>query len=165
MSVAGREQDIRSLPRRNTRRHPPTPTLTHTYTSTPTTAQAYKKKDYQTALQHYTAAIKLDHSNIAALNNRAVTYLALNMHTEAAADTAAVLAAQPDNVKALLRHAAACEALGRGQEATADCKKVLQLEPQNAEAKQRLGRLAGAGEEGQQQQEVGEYPPPPRDGQ
>lgn len=118
--------------------------------------EAYRKRDYQAALGHYTAALKLDPSNTAARNNRAQAYLALHMHQQAAADTAAVLEAEPQNVKALLRRAAAREGLSQCQEAAADCRRALELEPFNVEAKQRLAKLQeqlGAGGDQQQQQE------------
>lgn len=124
--------------------------------------EAYKKRDYATALEHYTAAIKLDPDNLAARNNRSMAYLALNMFTEAAADTSAVLQADPTNVKALLRQAAAHEGLGQQQEAVTDWRRVLELEPKNADAQQRLAKL----QETQPQQpqhcwQQGELPPPP----
>jgi stress-induced-phosphoprotein 1 len=121
--------------------------------------QAYKKRDYATALEHYTAAIKLDPDNVAARNNRSMAYLALNMFKEAAADTSAVLQADPTNVKALLRQAAAHEGLGQQQEAAADWRRVLELEPKNADAQQRLAKLQET--QPQQPQQQGEFPPPP----
>lgn len=126
------------------------------------TMQAYRKREYEAALGHYTAAIKLDSSNIAARNNRAMAYLALNMYQEAAADTAAVLEADPTNVKALLRQAAAHEGMGDMQAAAADCKRVLELEPKNQDAQQRFVRVQQQlGGSEQQQQQQPEFPPPP----
>jgi tetratricopeptide (TPR) repeat protein len=130
--------------------------------------QAYKKCDHATALQHYTAAIKLDPANTAARNNRAMAYLALDMFKEAAADTSEVLQAEPNNVKALLRRAAANEGLGAAQQAAVDCKRALELEPNNGTAQLQLGRLQaklGSSIELQQDKQQKEFPPPPAEPQ
>lgn len=107
-------------------------------------SQAFAKGDWQAALEQFTASLKLDSANIAARNNRALTYLKLEMFSEAAADCSSVLAADSSNVKALLRRAAAHEGLGQQQEALADLLQALQLQPQNAEAKARLAVLEPA---------------------
>ncbi|WIA13116.1 hypothetical protein OEZ85_006714 [Tetradesmus obliquus] len=106
--------------------------------------EAFAKGDWQAALEQFTASLKLDSANIAARNNRALTYLKLEMFSEAAADCSSVLAADSSNVKALLRRAAAHEGLGQQQEALADLLQALQLQPQNAEAKARLAVLEPA---------------------
>jgi tetratricopeptide (TPR) repeat protein len=104
-------------------------------------SQAFKKSDWQSALEHYTAALKLDANSTAARNNRALTYLNLGMHQEAADDCSAVLAAEPRNAKALLRRAAAYDGLGQAAQAVADLQQVLALEPNNASAAKRLGEV------------------------
>jgi tetratricopeptide (TPR) repeat protein len=106
--------------------------------------QAFARGDWQAALEQFTAALKLDSTNIAARNNRALTYLKLKMFSEAAADCSSLLQADSKNVKALLRRAAAYEALGQQQQALDDLQRVLQLQPQNAEAKARLAVLKPA---------------------
>lgn len=92
-----------------------------------------------------------------------MAYLALNMFKEAAADTSAVLQAEPNNVKALLRRAAAHEGLGEDQEAAADCRRALEVEPKNADAQQRLAKLQQklGGQQQQEQQPQGVGPPTP----
>jgi tetratricopeptide (TPR) repeat protein len=106
--------------------------------------QAFARGDWQTALEQFTAALKLDPANIAARNNRALTYLKLQKFSEAAADCSSVLAADSKNVKALLRRAAANEGLGQQQQALDDLQQALQLQPQNAEAKARIAVLEPA---------------------
>lgn len=104
--------------------------------------QAFAKGDYHSALDHFTAAIKLDPSNIAARNNRALAYLKLSKHQEAAADCSSVLEAEGGNVKALLRRAAAYEGLEKHHEAVGDLQAALKLQPNNADAKTRLAAIA-----------------------
>jgi Tfp pilus assembly protein PilF len=104
-------------------------------------SQAFARGDWQTALEQFTAALKLDPANIAARNNRALTYLKLQKFSEAAADCSSVLQADSKNVKALLRRAAASEGLGQQQQALEDLRQALQLQPQNAEAKARIAVL------------------------
>lgn len=105
-------------------------------------SQAYAKGDYHAALDHFTAAIKIEPSNVAARNNRALSYLKLNMYAEAAVDCDVVLKADCNNVKALLRRAAAFEGLGRQHEAVGDLQFVLRLQPNNADAKEKLAALS-----------------------
>lgn len=106
---------------------------------------AFKKGDWQAALEHYTAALKLEPGMVAARNNRALAYLKLGMAQQAIDDCTAVLEAEGDNIKALLRRAAAAQALGKLQEAEADLQRVLQLEPGNKDAEKELQQVRGAG--------------------
>lgn len=103
--------------------------------------QAFKKGDLQSALEHYTAAAKLDSSNTAARNNRALVYHNMGKFAEAVADCSAVLEAEPRNVKALLRRAAAYDGLGQCDDAVRDLQAAVQLEPHNTEAQKRLATM------------------------
>jgi tetratricopeptide (TPR) repeat protein len=109
-----------------------------------TFVQAFARGDWQAALEQFTAALKLDPQNLAARNNRALTYLKMNMFSEAAADCSGVLAADSKNVKALLRRAAAAEGLGQQQQALEDLRQVLKLQSQNVEAKAKIAVLEPA---------------------
>lgn len=94
---------------------------------------AFKRGEWQAAVEHYSRA--LEHGNLlSALNNRAMARLKLQQWDEAERDSSAVLAVEAGNVKALLRRAAARAALGRAVDAQADWRAVLALEPQNKEA-------------------------------
>jgi tetratricopeptide (TPR) repeat protein len=104
-------------------------------------AQAFAKGDWQLALEHYTAALRLEPSNSAAQNNRAMAYLKINRFADAAADCTAVLQTSPSNVKALLRRATAFQSMGQLQEAVADLRQVLHLEANNADAASRLAAI------------------------
>lgn len=52
---------------------------------------AFKKGDWRAAIDLYTAAVKLDSSMVAALNNRALAYLKLGMSQQAEEDASKVL--------------------------------------------------------------------------
>lgn len=114
-------------------RHP-TPTVTNAFA-------AFKRCEWEAAVQLYSAALEADASLLAARNNRAQALLHLQRWQEAGADAEAVLAAQPDNVKALLRRAAAAQALSQHSAARADLERVLVLEPGHREAALRLASL------------------------
>ncbi|KAK4769618.1 hypothetical protein SAY86_027768 [Trapa natans] len=47
---------------------------------------SYKKKDFETAIQHYTKAIELDDEDISFLTNRAAVYLEMGKHEECIKD-------------------------------------------------------------------------------
>lgn len=47
---------------------------------------AYKKKDFDTAIQHYTKAIELDDEDISFITNRAATYLEMGQYEECIKD-------------------------------------------------------------------------------
>lgn len=135
--------------------------------------QALAKGDLQAALEHYSAALKLQPSYVAARNNRAMVYLRLQKYAEAAADCDGVLQADGSNVKALLRRAAARQALGDPQQlagALADLQQVLQLEPHNSDALARLPALqqqlgqAGSGEAAAGSSGAGQQQPEAADG-
>jgi tetratricopeptide (TPR) repeat protein len=106
---------------------------------------AFKKGDWQAALDHYTAALKLEPGMVAARNNRSLAYLKLGMAQQALDDCTAVLETEGDNIKALLRHAAAAQALGKLQEAETDLERVLQLQPGNKDAEKELQQVRAAG--------------------
>ena len=99
---------------------------------------AFKKGDWQTALDSYSAALKLNPGMLPARNNRAMVYLKLGMWEEALRDCDTVVTAEASNVKALLRRAAAAEGLGRTDASVRDLQRVLELEPGNREAQEKL---------------------------
>lgn len=48
--------------------------------------EAYKKKDFETAINFYTSAIQLNPNNIIYLNNRAASYLELGKYNQCIED-------------------------------------------------------------------------------
>ncbi|XP_066581939.1 sperm-associated antigen 1-like [Prorops nasuta] len=92
--------------------------------------EAFRAGDYEEALQLYSSCIMMD-SNIAAYNNRAMTYIKLERYKDAIADCNAVIQLEYDNVKAILRRALAMEHLEKPNQALADYETVLKLEPTN----------------------------------
>jgi tetratricopeptide (TPR) repeat protein len=68
---------------------------------------AFKRRDWATAVEHYSKALQLDENLTVARNNRAMAHLKLQNWREAETDCSGVLEAEPSNAKALLRRATA----------------------------------------------------------
>eukprot|EP00747_Dinoflagellata_sp_TGD_P164171 gnl/TRDRNA2_/TRDRNA2_183719_c0_seq1.p1 gnl/TRDRNA2_/TRDRNA2_183719_c0~~gnl/TRDRNA2_/TRDRNA2_183719_c0_seq1.p1 ORF type:complete len:970 (-),score=208.77 gnl/TRDRNA2_/TRDRNA2_183719_c0_seq1:43-2898(-) len=101
--------------------------------------EAYKSKDFTTAIKAYTTALKHcgsahDELEIACLNNRAACYAQLKDHAKVISDAGQVISRQPANTKALLRRMVALDALGRLPQALEDAASVLTMEPKNSVA-------------------------------
>lgn len=79
---------------------------------------------------------------VAALNNRAMSYLKQKQYSEALADCCRVLELDPRNIKAILRKATAAEAMGDSAAALEDFQAALGLESNNKEAQQGIQRLS-----------------------
>jgi len=95
----------------------------------------------QEAESHYTRAIELDASNMAAFNNRSLCRLKQKNWAGSIADATTVLEKEDKNHKALLRRSQAHEALGRMEEARADLVAVLKIDPKHKEANARFVAL------------------------
>lgn len=102
--------------------------------------EAYKNKDWQSAVRCYTEAINLcapesELSSIC-LNNRAACHAQLKEHAAVVEDATQVIKRQPANVKALLRRMVAFDSQGNLEEALKDASSVLTMEPKNPHALQ-----------------------------
>lgn len=106
--------------------------------------EAFKRGDWQQAVECYTRALEWSPDLPAALNNRALALLKLQRWQDAASDCCSVLEREPHNVKALMRRAAAREALCEQPGAVEDLREVLRLEPRNKEAAAKLATLVGS---------------------
>ena len=106
---------------------------------------AFKRGDWEAAVEHYTQAIALEPTMVAALNNRAMALLKMQKWEEALADCNAVLVKQSSNVKALLRAASAEVELGKIDDAKQHLRSAISAEPSNKEARMRLKELNAAG--------------------
>ena len=95
-----------------------------------------KAAAHQQAVAAYSQALLLAPNMAAALNNRAMAYLALKQYAAVVADTTAVLGLEATNSKALYRRAQAQRCLGARTAALQDVTRVLQLDPANAQALQ-----------------------------
>ncbi|KAK2080672.1 hypothetical protein QBZ16_000526 [Prototheca wickerhamii] len=103
--------------------------------------QAFKRGDFEKAVELYSSALEKDGTLVAARNNRAQALLNLERWPAAEADAAAVLELEPENVKALLRLATASERQGQADRARQTLERALQLQPANKEAAAALNRL------------------------
>jgi tetratricopeptide (TPR) repeat protein len=95
-----------------------------------------KAAAHQQAVAAYSQALLLAPNMAAALNNRAMAYLALKQYAAVVADATAVLGLEATNSKALYRRAQAQRCLGARTAALQDVTRVLQLDPANAQALQ-----------------------------
>jgi Flp pilus assembly protein TadD len=122
----------------------PPPSIVKTQDRTPSDAckvkgnEAMVQGNFSQAFSHYTDALSLQPSNVAARNNRCMCALKQGKWLEADSDASAVLALEPNNSKALFRRAHAREGLGLLEEARLDLRQALTCEPGNAKTQEAL---------------------------
>ena len=106
---------------------------------------AFRARDFATAIHHYTAALSLDPTNHILLSNRSAAYLSSQQKSRALHDAqACVEHAPPDYVKGYSRLGAALQSLGRYAPAKDAWEKVLQADANNAAAQQGLEKAMEA---------------------
>ena len=106
---------------------------------------AFRARDFATAIHHYTAALSLDPTNHILLSNRSAAYLSSQQKSRALHDAqACVEHAPPDYVKGYSRLGAALQSLGRYEPAKDAWEKVLQADDKNAAAQQGLEKAKEA---------------------
>ncbi|KAF9162941.1 RNA polymerase II-associated protein 3 [Actinomortierella ambigua] len=105
---------------------------------------AFKKGDYNKAIEHYTVCMKLDPANAVYPINRAMALLKLDRFAEVEADCTTGLKLDPKNVKALWRRGIARRSLGKVAEARGDFEAALKIEPTNKAVKDELAKLGKA---------------------
>ncbi|KAH9451185.1 hypothetical protein MJO28_009280 [Puccinia striiformis f. sp. tritici] len=94
--------------------------------------EAFKKANFQAAVEHYTSAIKADPSDHVLPCNRAFARLKLQQWKLAEADCTKSLDLLPEpNCKALFRRGTARRQLNKWNDALQDLKAALTLEPNN----------------------------------
>lgn len=97
---------------------------------------AFKAKDFATAIHHYSAALSLDPNNHILLSNRSAAYLSSNQKSKALHDAqTCVEHSPPEYFKGYSRLAAALFSLGRAKPSLEAWEKLLQKDPNNAAAK------------------------------
>ena len=96
---------------------------------------AFRSRDYATAISHYTNALSLDPTNHILLSNRSAAYLANGEKSKALSDARECIQANDAFTKGYSRLAAAMMSLGRWGEAKNAYGTVLKREPENAAAK------------------------------
>ena len=105
---------------------------------------AFKKGDFNDAVDYYTKAIKLGekHRDLPTyLKNRAAAYLKLEKYEAAIADCTTSLELTPKDPKALFRRSQAYESLARYEEAYKDAIDLWKVDQENKQIKPVLERL------------------------
>ncbi|TKY86769.1 hypothetical protein EX895_004409 [Sporisorium graminicola] len=102
--------------------------------------EAFAKKDWASAVGHYTAAHFADPTEPTYPLNRAMAYIKLGKHIDAERDCTTALSLSPNNVKALYRRATARMGADKLELAIEDYETVLRHDPKNAEAKAGLAK-------------------------
>ncbi|KAK9292321.1 hypothetical protein L1049_020287 [Liquidambar formosana] len=94
---------------------------------------AFKRKDYYTAVDAYTQAIDLDPTDAILLSNRSLCWIRLGQADHALADAKACRALRPDWPKACFREGAALRLLQKFDEAANSFYEGVKLDPENKE--------------------------------
>ena len=94
-----------------------------------------KKKEWDAAIEHYTAAIKLYPGDETYYSNRAACYMSKKMPKEALIDAVFARNIKPEWTKACYRMAAARLQLGRFEDAAVAAWEGLKMDPSNDEMK------------------------------
>jgi len=91
----------------------------------------FKNGKFREAVEWYTKAVNADRENETLYSNRAASYSALNMHTEALADADKCIQLKPQWVKGHFRRGIALVKLGRFDEAVDSFQISLKVDPDN----------------------------------
>ncbi|GMY20820.1 ankyrin repeat, PH and SEC7 domain containing protein secG [Fagus crenata] len=94
---------------------------------------AFKRKDFHTAIDAYTQAIDLDPTDATLLSNRSLCWIRLGQPEHALADAKACRALRPDWPKACYREGAALRLLQKFDEAANSFYEGVQLDTENME--------------------------------
>ncbi|KAK7258689.1 hypothetical protein RIF29_24271 [Crotalaria pallida] len=94
---------------------------------------AFKSKDFHTAIDSYTQAIDLDPTDATLLSNRSLCWIRLGQAEQALADAKACRALRPDWPKACYREGAALRVLQKFDEAANAFYEGVTLDPENKE--------------------------------
>ena len=102
---------------------------------------AIQKNDFETALKHYTNAIKLDPSNHIFYSNRSMCYHKLGKYSKSLDDAQRIIELNPNWPKGYSRKAVALYSLQKYDECEECYKKALQLDPSNQDYRIDLDNL------------------------
>lgn len=95
---------------------------------------AFSKKNYSLAVEHFTRAISMDRDNPVLYSNRSAAYAALEKYNEALQDADSAILLNPTWVRGHGRRATALHFLKRLREAKEEYEKILAVEPSNENA-------------------------------
>ncbi|XP_039045466.1 ankyrin-1-like [Hibiscus syriacus] len=95
--------------------------------------EAFKRKDFLTAVDVYTQAIDFDPTDATLLSNRSLCWIRIGQPEQALADAKACRALRPDWPKACYREGAALRLLQKYDEAANAFYEGVQLDPENKE--------------------------------
>lgn len=100
--------------------------------------EAFAKKDFKTAIEHFSKAIELAPTNHVLYSNRSAAYAGLGEYEAALKDADKTIELNPTWPRGHGRRATALHFLQRYSEAYVEYKKVLQMDPNNEQAKEGL---------------------------
>lgn len=98
--------------------------------------KAFGAKDFQKAIEHFSAAITESPFDHTLYSNRSACYYNLNQFAQALQDGEKCIEVKPDWGKGFQRRAMALHSMGKYDEAILDYEKGIQLDPENAQLKQ-----------------------------
>lgn len=103
--------------------------------------EAFSKKDFKTAIEHFTKAIELAPTNHVLYSNRSAAYAGLGDYDSALKDADKVIEINPSWARGHGRRATALHFLGRYGEAYQEYNTVLRMDPENAQAKEGIREI------------------------
>uniref|UniRef100_A0A6M2F919 Serine/threonine-protein kinase BSK1-like TPR repeats domain-containing protein n=1 Tax=Populus davidiana TaxID=266767 RepID=A0A6M2F919_9ROSI len=106
---------------------------------------AFRRKEYLTAVNDYTQAIDLDPTNATVLSNRSLSWMRLGQPDQALADARACKELTPDWSKAWYREGSALRLLQRFEEAANSFYEGVRLDPENKELVKSFREAVDAG--------------------
>lgn len=95
--------------------------------------KAFGSKDYETAIKHYSDAIRLDPKNHVFFSNRSASYASLQQNEMAANDAKECIRLDPTFVKGYYRLVTALIALKEYDQAASTIKQGLAVDPENSQ--------------------------------
>jgi len=95
--------------------------------------QFAERKEWQSAIEAFTEAIKLSPGRSELFVNRAVAYQRLGQWDQAEAECTTAIGINPEDTRAFLQRAITRTELGRNQEAFKDASRAARMEPDNAQ--------------------------------
>lgn len=106
--------------------------------------EAFTKKDFKAAVEHFSKAIEASPSSHVLYSNRSAAYAGMGKYDKALEDADTVLKLNPQWPRGHGRRATALYFLGRLEESLEEYKTVLQSDPSNTQAKEAIKEVEAA---------------------